>query len=358
MLIYYATSYAKHAIIPDMPAPRTTTTVSSHFLHAMLRYVRTHHGEALVRQVTADAGIPLLLLDQPAARVTREQFVLLYKSIAFALDDEMLGLWSRPIRGGTLKYMMLSLLDAPTILIALNRFVRFWNLILDDYKLQMSRRQGDSVRVALLPRKSGADITLLGHELMMKLIHGIVSWLLGREIPIQRVDFVFARPAHASDYVFLYPGEVHFSAAETAIYLHDTHCQSPFKRERHQLWTFLKRAPEDWTFTTFHRGSITAKAREYLERRIDQPVTIQELADALHVSVRTLNRKFAAERTQFQAVKDAVRRDIAVHRLSTSDAPIAAVAGDLGFANAAVFCRAFKQWTGSTPTAYRKGARG
>jgi AraC-like DNA-binding protein len=30
---------------------------------------------------------------------------------------------------------------------------------------------------------------------------------------------------------------------------------------------------------------------------------------------------------------------------------------DLGFSNSAVFCRAFKQWTGDSPTAYRKGAR-
>ena len=304
----------------------------------------------------ADARIPMSLLAQPASRITREQFVLLYKSIAFALDDEMLGLWSRPIRGGTLKYLMLSLLDAPTVLIALNRFVRFWNLILDDYKLQMSR-QADGVRIALLPRKPDTTTILLGHELMVKLVHGIVSWLLGREIAILRVEFAFARPDHASDYVFLYPGQVRFDARETSIYLHDSDCQSAFKRERHQLWTFLKRAPEDWTFTTFHRGSITARAREYLERKIDQPVTVRELADALHLSVRTLNRKFADERTQFQSVKDAVRRDIAVQRLSTSDAPIASVAIDLGFSNAAVFCRAFKQWTGSTPAAYRKGFR-
>ena len=146
----------------------------------------------------------------------------------------MLGLWSRPIRGGTLKYLMLSLWDAPTVLIALNRFVRFWNLILDDYKLQMSR-QADGVRVALLPRKPDTMTMLLGHELMVKLVHGIVSWLLGREIAILRVGFAFARPDHASDYVFLHPGQVRFDARETSIYLPDSDCQAAFKRERHQF---------------------------------------------------------------------------------------------------------------------------
>jgi hypothetical protein len=45
----------------------------------------------------------------------------------------MLGLWSRPIRAGTLKYLGLSLLDAPSLMVAMYRFTRFWNLLLDDY---------------------------------------------------------------------------------------------------------------------------------------------------------------------------------------------------------------------------------
>ena len=216
--------------------PTMSTTVSSHFPRAMLHSLRRQCGTAVVERVMDEAGIPVHLLDQPAARITRDQFVLLYKSIAFELDDEMLGLWSRPIRGGTLKYLSLSLLDAPTVLIALNCFVRFWNLILDDYRLQMTRRQNDAVRLALVPRQPSVPVTPLGHELMMKLIHGIASWLLNREIPIGHVEFVFERPPHAADYVFLYPGEIRYGAAETGIYLRDSDCQSSFSREKHQSW--------------------------------------------------------------------------------------------------------------------------
>lgn len=333
-----------------------SATVSAHFLHAMLAPIRRMRDASTVERVLSEARIPDELLDQPAARITREQFVLLYKRIAFELDDEMLGLWSRPIRGGTLKYLCLSLLDAPTILIALNRFLRFWNLILDDYRLQMSRQNG-FVRIVLARRDPSARTAMLGHELMMKLVHGIVSWLLDREIPIGRVEFAFARPAHAADYLFLYPGEVAFGASESAILIADTYCQMSFKREKHQLWAFLKRAPEDWAFSMAHRGSISARTRAWLEPRLDQVVDLQQLADAFHVSARTLTRKFTDEGVSFQSVKDALRRDIAVQRLSKSTAPVAAIARDLGYTNAAVFCRAFKQWTGSTPTAYRRGDR-
>ncbi|HEY0846387.1 MAG TPA: AraC family transcriptional regulator ligand-binding domain-containing protein [Noviherbaspirillum sp.] len=331
-----------------------SATVSAHFLHAMLEPIRRVRDAATVARVLAEARIPAELLEQAGARMTREQFVLLYKRIAFELDDEMLGLWSRPIRGGTLKYLCQSLLDAPTIVIAMNRFLRFWNLILDDYRLQMSRQNG-VVRIALVPRHLPVYVVMLGHELMMKLVHGIVSWLLDREIPIDRVEFAFDRPPHAADYIFLYPGVVHYGARESSIYIADAYCQMSFKREKHQLWAFLKRAPEDWAFSMGHRGSISARTRAYLETRLDEAVDLQQLAEAFHVSVRTLTRKFTDEGVSFQSVKDALRRDVAVQRLSKSTAPVAVIARDLGYTNAAVFCRAFKQWTGSTPTAYRRG---
>jgi AraC-like DNA-binding protein len=318
--------------------------------------LRIQRGEDAAVQALAGAAIPRSLLDQPDARMTRQQYVTLYRTVAATLDDEMLGLWSRPIRSGTLKYLMLSLLDAPTVLVALNRFVRFWNLLLDDYRLQISTKNS-LVRLALVERVPGTAVTPLGHELMMKLVHGIASWLLGREIMLHRLEFSFARPRHVEDYAFLYPGAVHFDAGMTSIYFLYQDCAELYKRKKHELWAFLKRAPEDWTFSAFHRGSLMAKTREYLEQNIAQTVTIHELAQALHTSVRTLNRRFAEEGTHFQLVKDGLRRDLAVHRLTNSNTSVAVLASDLGFSDATGFCRAFKHWTGSSPSDYRKGSR-
>jgi AraC-like DNA-binding protein len=337
-------------------APTFSHTVSAHFVQGMLAFMRSQRGDGAVADTLASAGIPLSLMAQPDARITRQQYVALYKSVAAQLDDEMLGLWSRPIRSGTLKYLMLSLLDTPTVMVALNRFVRFWNLLLDDYRLQMVRKN-DTVRLALIARSPASNANPLGHGLMMKLVHGVTSWLLGREVAVHKVKFCFARPRYVQDYIFLFPGGVSFDAADTSIYLDEKDCASAFKREKHALWGFLKRAPEDWTFAAVNRTSLAAKTRIFLEPRIEEAITIQDLADALHLSVRNLTRKFAEEGTGFQTVKDDLRRDIAVHKLTHSNVTVAALALDLGFSNSAVFCRAFKQWTGNSPTEYRKGAR-
>jgi AraC-like DNA-binding protein len=76
------------------------------------------------------------------------------------------------------------------------------------------------------------------------------------------------------------------------------------------------------------------------------------------MAASTLQRRLAADGTSYQALKDALRRDLAIVRLNTSTVPLAALAEELGFADSAAFQRAFKQWTGSPPGAYRRRGLG
>lgn len=163
----------------------------------------------------------------------------------------MLGLWSRPIRAGTLKYLGLSLLDAPSVLVAMYRFTRFWNLLLDDYALHLSR-QHQLVTIALRPLGTLTTPTIFGHELMVKLVHGVASWLVGRELPIDRVGF--GRPAHFVEYAQLFPGPVSFDQDFTSISLAEPLLRQRFQRTKIELLKFVKRAPDDWIFVTFDPG--------------------------------------------------------------------------------------------------------
>ena len=73
------------------------------------------------------------------------------------------------------------------------------------------------------------------------------------------------------------------------------------------------------------------------------------------MSASTVQRRLATEGTSFQALKDELRRDLAIVRLNTSQVALATLADELGFADSAAFQRAFKGWTGSAPGTYRRG---
>lgn len=292
------------------------------------------------------AGITPSIRDRRGARVTREQLVRLYEVVALATGDEMLGLWSRPIRGGTLKYLGLSLLDAPSVLTAMYRFTRFWNLLLDDYTLSLSC-EGGVVTLSVAP-------IVFGHELMVKLSHGIASWLVGRELPVVGVGFGFPCPDHFLDYGELIPGPVTFGQPYTSISFVESVLRQRFRRSRKDLLDFVRRAPDDWIFVTFDHGTTSARVREYLTDKLSGDLTLEAASAALFLSSRTLSRKLAAERTTFQKIKDDMRRDLAIQQLVKTHNSIDAIAQSVGFDNMPAFYRAFRIWTGGAPGAYRR----
>ena len=81
---------------------------------------------------------------------------------------------------------------------------------------------------------------------------------------------------------------------------------------------------------------------------------MQEFSGSIHFSVRTLARKLQAEGTSFQAIKDELRRDVAIQLLTQSRLAVAQIGQRVGFEDATCFQRAFRQWTGSAPGAYRR----
>lgn len=327
----------------------TANTVPISFVHDLLEAVPDR---AIQHALIEKAGIAPTLLEEASARVTTDQYSTLYRLLARELDDEMPGMFSRPVRGGALKLLCLSMLESPNLKIALYRLSRFFRLIFDDIGIDLSQRE-DQVCVALVPRQSSCAMRVFSVEVMLKVIHGVISWLAGKKVPLARVDLSYSRPEHASVYFLLYPGPAYFDQARTALHFEAKDLESPIRQSKRTLTDFLKRAPADWLFVSFAERIVSHQVREYLEKHLDRPTTIADVAKALHLSVRTLSRRLDAEGATFQAVKDELRRDVAIQQLTKTDAPIAVIGAEVGFDDPTAFHRAFKKWTGSTPGAYR-----
>lgn len=81
--------------------------------------------------------------------------------------------------------------------------------------------------------------------------------------------------------------------------------------------------------------------------------TEESVARALALSQRTLQRRLAQAGTSYGDVLDATRRELALHHLRDPELQVSEIAYLLGFAEAGSFNRAFRRWTGQTPTEYR-----
>jgi AraC-like DNA-binding protein len=328
-----------------------TPTLSMGYVQAI--FAASGAGEAEAREALAEAGVSPALLQHAGARVTEEQFAALYRALVRRLDDEMLRFYSRPLRPGALKFTCLSLMDARNLQVALHRWTLFLRMLQDDFRLEVNAAHG-LCRIALERTEGLRPPSAVADDLMLKLVHGVCSWLVGRKLPLERVDFAFEAPSFADEYQSLYPGPVRFGQPVSALYLDAAWLDLPLRRSAHELPEFLRRAPEGWMFAEFRHERLSLLLRGYLSEHLLEGATAEAAARALNLSLRTLHRRLADEGTSFQRIKDELRRDLAVQKLTRTRESIAGIGAELGFDSAASFHRAFRLWTGQTPGAYRQ----
>ncbi|KPD10433.1 AraC family transcriptional regulator [Phaeobacter sp. 11ANDIMAR09] len=324
-------------------------TVSRAFLEDWLQLVRQ---QCPAQQLSGFLDqIGLVEAAQPGGRVTHDQIVRFYQLIAAETGDEMMGLWSRPIRSGTLKHLCASMRGASSLSAALYRFTSFWNLLLDDYELLLEAEAG---QMCILLEPRGTDQPQrFGHMLMLKLAHGVASWLTGRELPLAEVGFAFERPVFSQDYPVLFPAPILFGETRSRIVFRKDLGDLAVSRSELDMQEFLLRAPRDWIFTSFREHALSLHLREMLLQADRLDYHLRDAARELNLTPRTLIRRLDSEGTSFQSIKDGLRRDIAIRDLSRGLKSIEEISQDLGFASAANFHRAFRRWTDATPGSYR-----
>lgn len=304
-------------------------------------------------QWLAEAGVAPELLAHPSARVTADQYTRLLRVLMERSGDEVLGLLSRPLRSGTLGLMARSALGAPTLKVATQRLTRAFGLVQDDLALEILT-VGTMTGLALHPIDPDADQPVFLHELLLRVFWRLLAWLAGGRLPVQRFDFAFPRPPHASSYQELFPGNVVFEQPWSAFWFDSRHLETPMRRDDGALRKFLVDAQARIVFPRRDADSLQERVRAHLLQEQPGWPSLEACADALHIALSTMQRQLAQEGTSFRAVKDSMRRDIAMARLNSSAVPLAVLAGELGFSDSATFQRAFKDWTGVSPGSYRR----
>jgi AraC family transcriptional activator of pobA len=106
------------------------------------------------------------------------------------------------------------------------------------------------------------------------------------------------------------------------------------------------------------RSDLFARFRALVEAHYREQWSVPDYAATLHVSGSRLNRtcRTLADKSAFEVVQERMLLE-ARRRLIYISAPVAQLAYELGFQDAAYFCRFFKKHSGVTPTEFRRRAR-
>lgn len=302
----------------------------------------------------AAAGIDL---SDPAQRIPVDRYAALYNRIIAELGDEGFGLFSQPMRPGSFEFLCRGMLGAPTLAEALERAGRFLRLVLPDLQVTV-RRQGDTAHLQIAelrplgPRDDPARV--FAFEWLLRLLHSVACWLVGRGLALEAVSFPYASPPHADDYALVYTEHSAFEAPRLDARLRANLLDLPIRRDEAALAAFLDGAPGKISMLYRRDRELVFRVRDLLRDALPAALTVTEAADRLHMSPRTLHRRLEEEGSGFRMIKDAFRRDIALSRLTKTRHSIARIAADLGYADTSAFYRAFVAWTGQAPDRFRR----
>ena len=128
----------------------------------------------------------------------------------------------------------------------------------------------------------------------------------------------------------------------------------PFLTENAAMWDFFEAGLSKKLSDLDTEASMKERVRSALSEMLPAGQSlIEEAANRLAMSKRSLQRRLSEESSSYQEVLNATRQELAHYYLSRYSASLVEIAYLLGFQDGNSFIRAFRGWTGQTPGEYR-----
>lgn len=272
--------------------------------------------------------------------------------------DELLGVRASKLSAlgdaGLLDYVMSS---AETVRAALEAAARYMRLLNDtlDFSLTV---EGDRA-IAKLSSRVVLPAVAEDFQTCGMISNQAACWPEGM-LEDMDVWFRHREPSDVEAYrEALGPVRLHFQAPLSGFGFPARLLDARLKSSDPRLHDVLRRVADASIARLPKPESITERVRALISTQLASGTfSLEQTARKLHMSPRTLGRRLSEEGTTFKGLIDETRKALALHYVASRDVDLSQVAMMAGFTETPSFYRAFRRWTGTTPTRYRWRHRG
>ena len=174
---------------------------------------------------------------------------------------------------------------------------------------------------------------------------------------VERVELSISEPEGFRDVNDEFAFPFTFDHDRIKVYFNTTLLDRRIKQADPQTVRLLMEMSERQLEEAEAEMSFVGAVKSILIDQIVSPPKLDDAAKLLGVSSRGLRRKLEHSGTSYQKILDSVRLKMATKLIKESDAPIASIAYELGFGSSSDFGRAFKKWSGRSPSSIRDRAQ-
>lgn len=301
----------------------------------------------------SEAGLDIADLNNSDARFEPEKISILWELAALRSGNPAIGLMqfqmARPASFDAVAYVMMS---CPNLLAGLEHLIRYLRIVSDaaDIALHEDAR-GYGVTVELFG--GGRAVPRQRIEFVMITIIGFCRWITGRKLQPLEVDLANPAPADLQAYADAFRCPLRFDAPVHRLLFSHADLIAPLPTSNPVLAELHGRyAGEHLKRLNSARTSFSA--RELIVRQLSEGDPLRaDIAKALCMSERTLQRRLQEEGTSFHQLIEDTRREMAQEYLGQRHLTLGQTAYLLGFADQSNFFRACKRWFDMSPGEYR-----
>jgi AraC-like DNA-binding protein len=300
----------------------------------------------------AEAGFDIKAIDGPTVRCPLTQTARLWRIAVAATGDPGFGIKvASHIKQTTFHALGYGLSASSTLKEAFERVQRYCHVASDAIEYDFSRN-GAEYHFVIEPAEEVADESV---DALVAAYLRMCRSLIGHDYSPLRVEFRRAPPARIDDFQRLLRAPLQFGAARTRLVFDADTILRPLdggnpELARHHDAIALR------YLSQMERDNIQARVRDVLTKRLAHGEPSQEdVAELLHMSARTLQRKLGDGGTTYKEILDETRRVLALAYLSAPRHTVSDVTYLLGFSAGSSFTRAFRRWTGQSPSDWRAG---
>jgi AraC-like DNA-binding protein len=302
------------------------------------------------------AGLPRGLFDQPRVLLTTEEFFALWRAMGEVSTNPAIGvLLGEETKIERFQPVSLAALSAENFGSAVRQMARYKQLTCPEEILQEVDGEEWSIQFRWLLADEAEPQVL--NECCLAWVLSIARHGTATCLSPLRVEFVQPRP-HVNAIERHFGCRVVCGGPRNAIVFRAADAGRQFVTRNAELLAVLAPQFEEELTQQNGDGDFTERVRGAIRQKLTgRRPSIDDIAEALQTSPRTLQRRLHESGSSFQRVLEEARHQLARHYLNNPVLELSEAAYLLGYEDANSFVRAFRTWEGVPPARWRERQR-
>ncbi len=305
-------------------------------------------------EIFNSAGVDPSKINKPGSRFAFSEMTALWSAASRASSAECFGLAAAEHwHPTTFQALGIAWLASYTLQEAFDRLVRHIDMLSTAAAAEFICNQNEcDFKLRVLSNEITPHPEAI-HATLVTLVH-MCRLSIGKDFSPKRARLPLRKSSCDKLLKNFFNCDIEYQADEIGLVFATSDMQLPLPTGNQDLLLSTEKIIADY-LKSLGRNDIISDVRTQIMRQLPSgEVSDNTIADALHMSTRTLQRRLKDQNIRYRDLLETVRQELADKYINDPGYSITEISYLLGFAEPSSFARSFKRWTGSSPSQIRK----